>query len=760
MKVKLILYSLLMTLWFSSTKAQDVIIKGRVSDANTSQLLPGATVLLLPSEEAVLSDSAGNFNIAVGNAHALVVRFVGYLSDTIYLPAKETLLQIRLRPAAQLSEVEVQARRMATEISTLNPRNIETLNEGELLKAACCNLSESFETNPSVDVSYTDAVTGAKEIQLLGLSGIYTQMLGEAIPTLRGLAIPFGLMYIPGSWMESIQISKGAGSVSHGYEGITGQINVEYRKPLKPQPRLHLNLYADAFGRGELNAIYSMPLKKHWNYMLMAHASGMEQSNDHNDDGFLDMPRYRQLNLYNRFHFNDGKRYEGQLGFKVLIENRQGGQTDFNPETDKFTTNAYGIGVETRRFEVYSKTGLLFPETPYKSLGLQVSASLHQQFSYFGLTDYDALQSSLYTNLIYMNVFSTTDNQYKAGVDFRLDQFNEEVNDSSFSRTERVPGAYFEYTRGCAESPFGAVLGFRLDYHNLFGWLYTPRMNLKYNFTEEMILRFSAGKGYRTPNAFADNIGLFVSAKQLTVLEAPDIEEAWNGGLNFTTCFRWFRREASLALDAYHTRFLNQWVVDQFSDDNRVLFYNLQGNSIANSMQATFTYEPIRRLDIKLAWRFDDVRTDYLAFPEFAKPLVARNKALINVAWRTNSESWRMDATLQWEGRKPLQTAAGSMDSGHEGHEGHEGHSAGDTESGPGKSPDFVQLMAQVTKVFKKWEVYLGAENLLNYTQHVVILSANNPFGNTFDATQVWGPVMGTRIYTGLRYNLEAKKGK
>lgn len=759
MKIQSIRYCFLLLLYCASASAQEAPLRGRITDATGTQPLPGASIILLPSEEAVLSDSLGRFEISPGNSVALVFRFVGFESDTLPLPRSSAQLQIRLRPSAQIGEVEVQARKMPTELSTLNPRNIETLNEGELLKAACCNLSESFETNPSVDVSYSDAVTGAKEIQLLGLSGIYTQMLGEAIPTLRGLGVPFGLMYIPGTWMESIQISKGAGSVSHGYEGITGQINIEYRKPLKPQPLLHLNAYADAFGRGELNAIYSMPLKKHWNYMLMAHASGMERSNDHNGDGFLDMPRYRQMNLYNRFQFNDGKKYEGQLGLKVLWENREGGQAGFDPSRDKFTTNAYGVGVETRRVEAYSKTGFLFPETPYKSFGLQLSGTLHQQFSYFGLTNYDALQTSFYSNLIYMNVFGTTDNQYKAGLDFKMDRYREEVDDSTFGRFERVPGAYFEYTRGCAEASFGAVAGFRLDYHNLYGWLYTPRVNLKYNFSDEMILRFSAGKGYRVPNTFADNIGLFVSAKQLAVLEAPAIEEAWNGGLNFTARFRALRRECSLMLDAYHTRFVNQWIVDQFSDADRVLFYNLNGKSTAHSLQATFTCEPVRRLDVKLAWRFDDVRTDYLAYSRFAKPLVARHKALFNAAWRTRNEKWRMDATLQWEGRKPLPVAAGSLGDGHD-HQGHEGHESGTMATGPVKSPDFVQLMAQVTRVFKVWEVYLGGENLLNYTQHVVILSSENPFGNNFDATRVWGPVMGTRIYAGLRYNLGTSKDK
>lgn len=730
-----------------TTLAQSVRVSGTIKDAVTGDQIPGAVVVQPSSSIAVLSDENGVFTLDAEGVYPveIIVRFVGYYSDTLRVP-DATPMQVKLRSASQLKEAEVTATRQTTEISTLQPRNIELLNEGEILKAACCNLSESFETNPSVDVNYTDAVTGAKEIQLLGLSGLYTQMLGEAIPTLRGMANSFGLMYVPGSWMESIQISKGAGSVSSGYEGITGQINIEYKKPLKPQPLLHLNVYADAFGRGEINTIFTKSLNKKWSYMLMGHASGLQQKVDHNDDRFLDMPLYRQINIYNRLHFNSGKRLEGQFGIKAMAEERQGGSMSFDPEEDKLTTNAYGIGINTRRAEAYGKLGKVFPGKPNKSMGLQLSGIIHDQDAYFGLRTYNGQQSSLYLNALYMDILGNTDHKFKTGVDFKYDYFSENVDDSAFTREEIVPGVHFEYTFGCPDSKFGAIAGARLDYHNLFGVLWTPRVNLKYNFTDEMILRASLGKGYRTPNVYADNIGLFVSSKELVLLEAIQMEEAWNGGLNFTTRFKWWRREASLMLDAYRTVFVNQWITDQFSSSDAVYFYNLRGNSTANSLQATFTYEPMLGFTTKFAWRFDDVRTDYLEFKDITKPLIARNKFLVNMAYQTPSEKWRFDATLQWEGPKNLPMAAGHM------------HGADDHATEISESPSFYQLMAQITRVFKVWEVYVGAENLLNYTQHQVILGTENPFGNNFDATQVWGPVMGTRIYAGLRLNIQSKK--
>ena len=737
-----------MMLFSVSAMAQNgLLIKGRVVDANTLLPLVGAVVREENNASAAVTDEQGLFQFTLVQAvpgTRLLTTYVGYRGDTLpYTPSVNTdepaIVTIRLFPSVDLAETEIQARRQTTEFSTLQTRGVENLNEGELLKAACCNLSESFETNPSVDVNYSDAVTGVREIQLLGLSGVYSQLLGEAIPTLRGLANAYGLLYVPGAWMESIQISKGAGSVANGYEGVTGQINIEYKKPLEEQPLINLNLYADAFGRGEVNAIYTMPKKRNWNYMLMTHASGLKNKWDDNEDGFIDMPLYTQLNVYNRLHFNIRNRYEGQLGLKALVEERNGGQTSFREDRDKLTKNGYGFKVNTRRLEAYSKTGFIFPENAFKSAGLQLSAIVHDQDAYFGLRTYDAMQTSLYANFIYMSVFSTTDHKFKTGADFKFDLFEESVDDSVFNRREAVPGAYFEYTYGCASSAFGAIAGARIDYHNLFGWLYTPRVNLKYNFTPELIVRLAVGRGYRTPNTYADNMGLFISAKTLRVLEAPRMEDAWNGGLNMTARFRMWQREGSFVLDAYTTRFVNQWVADQFSNDTVVYYYNLKGRSFANSLQLTVQYEVLEGLTTKAAWKFDDVRADYLAFEDLAKPLVARNKALLNIAYATANNKWRLDATAQMEGVKPLQQLAGDGVA-----------DVGDL----AEAPAFTLFMAQVTRVFKKWEVYAGGENLTDFRQEKVIWGSDNPFGNKFDATQVWGPVMGRRLYFGLRYSI------
>lgn len=713
-------------------------IHGRVygPEGTKTVALPGVVLRWENSMEVVLSDTKGYFEMSAPDTlpKHLLISYTGFESDTLLVTAPGAELKIMLGEARQLQEVNVQGKREATEISTLRTLNVEKLNQGELLKAACCNLSESFETNPSVDVSYTDAVTGAKEIQLLGLSGIYTQIMTENLPNLRGFAVPFGMNFVPGPWLESISISKGAGSVTNGYEAMTGQINVEFKKP-DESPRWFFNLFGDTDGRTEFNSIYSVKLKNHWSYMLMLHGSGKQNKRDMNDDGFTDMPNYGLVNVYNRFRYHSGTKYEAQLGLRMIVDDRQGGQTNFKESTDKLTTHAYGFRVTTKRAELYSKTGRVYPETPWKSMGLQNSFILHDQDAYFGLRTYTARQLSYYGNYSYASILGTTDHKLKSGIDFRYDQYKESLSDSAFPFTQYGPGLFTEYSYFCEESPLGIIAGLRADYDNEFGTTLVPRLHVKYNLSDHFVFRVSGGRGLRTPHPFADNIGVFVSSKKLIVLEKPDREDAWNGGLNMTTRFNIHEREGTFAVDLYGTTFRNQLVIDQYSRPDAVLYYNLEGSSTATSLQFTFSYEPIPRLFAKVSYKTDDVKSDYKTVSAQAKPLLSNNKALFNLGYTTKKEFWRADITLQWEGVKPLPLASGPEDIVQQRE----------------FSDDYFMLQAQVTRVFKRWELYFGGENLLNVRQENPILSPENPFGNTFDATRVWGPVTGIKGYAGIR---------
>ncbi len=713
-------------------------IKGKLNP------ISNATIKSLHSNEYFVTDSTGVFHIQSELPTHLVISYVGFKPDTISV-TRPDLLTIILKngQSGELKEVVVTANNRSTRVSTRSITNTLLMGADELTKAACCNLSESFETSPSVDVSYSDAVTGMKQIQMLGLSGNYTQLITENIPEIKGLAGSYGLTFIPGPWIEGIQLTKGTGSVANGYESIAGQINIEEKKPDNAE-RLLLNTYVNSMGRMEANLNLAQRLNDKWSVGLLSHANGVVMKNDMQKDGFLDIPLGSQINLINRWKYMDNNGWIGQLAIKVLNDKRTGGQKDFDKDTDRGTTNHYGVGINNEQYTVTGKLGYVFPQHKYKSIGVMFSAGSYTNDSYYGLTDYLGKQKSVYANLIYQSIISNTAHKFRTGLSFSNEQYNETFNMALYKRTESVPGAFFEYTYTAPEK-FSAILGIREDYHNEFGWITTPRVNLKYDFTPKTNLRLSAGSGFRMANIFAENAGVFVSARQYEILNPSNSygyglkpEKAWNFGVNFIHNFLLNDHKGSIALDAYHTKFNNQTIADLDASPQKIAFYNLDGKSYSNSLQAELNYELFPKFDIRMAYRWLDVQTTYHG-QQMEKPFVAPHRAFANFAYET-SNKWKFDYTAQWLSSKRIPSTAGNppalrLDD---------------------RSPSFIQMAAQVTRIFNnKWEVYVGGENLTNYIQPNLILDAQNPFGPHFDGSMIWGPVVGRMIYAGMRFTLK-----
>ncbi|QPH41787.1 TonB-dependent receptor [Pedobacter endophyticus] len=706
--------------------------------------LVGATIYCIGTNHISTTDSEGAFSLQCALPTQVAVSYVGYKPDTLNVNSTDDL-KIILKPssAANLNEVTVTGKNPTTYISSLSTLNTLNIGSMELTKAACCNLSESFETSPSVDVTYSDAVTGIKQIQLLGLSGNYTQITTENTPEIRGLAGSYGLTFIPGPWIEGIQVTKGTGSVVNGFESIAGQINVEELKPDK-MDRLFVNAYANEAGRLETTTNLSQVINDNWSTALLLHANGVGTRNDNNDDGFLDIPKGRQLNVINRWQYANTKGVFAQFAIKALSDRRQAGQTDFDAATDKLTTNQYGVGIDVSQYGLSGKLGYIFPQQKYKSIGFIFSAHRYNNSSYYGLTSYNAKQNSVYANLIYQSIIGTTNHKFRTGLSFIDDRYNETYNIENFKRKEIVPGAFFEYTYAASDK-FTAIGGLRFDYHNAYGLMTTPRLHLKYDFTPQTNLRFSVGSGFRTANIFAENSGLFASARQYSILNPTSNygyglspEKAWNYGFNFVRKFKLNNRSGAFSFDAYRTSFTNQVVVDVDASPQEINFYNLKGKSFSNSLQAEFNYELIKKLDVRLAYRWLDVRTNYHG-TVLEKPLIAKHRAFVNLAYEA-SKQWKFDLTTQWLSKKRLP---------------YTGSNPSDKQLGL-YSPAFVQMSAQVTKQFgDKWDVYVGAENLTNFKQQNPIVSADQPFSPYFDGSMVWGPIYGRMVYVGMRFRIK-----
>lgn len=648
----------------------------------------------------------------------------------------------------KLDEVKVKTKQKGIRKSLSVTANTSVVSSKELLKAACCNLAESFETNPSIDVNFSDALTGTKQIKMLGLTSPYLMITEENIPSVRGASQAYGLSFTPGTWVESIQITKGAGSVVNGYESISGQINTELIKPLKDIP-FYVNVYGSTDSRFELNTHFNKRISDKWATSLFVHGNTRVSKNDMNNDGFLDNPLGKQINLTNRWQYSNSETgWVSFFNFKFMNDEKQAGQLEFNPNRDKLTTNFWGSEINTQRFDFTSKIGYVFKDMPYQSIGFQNAFSNHNQDSYFGLNQYNIKQQSYYSNLIFNSIIGNTMNKFATGLNFTYDKYDEFVNLADVSRIDNSVGAFFEYTYDNNDK-FSYILGGRFDYHNRLGAFFTPRLHVRYNPWEKGVLRFSAGRGKRAANIYAENQQLFGSSRTFSVLDTngkiyglnPEI--AWNYGLSFTQKFNLFGKSADATIDFYRTDFQNQAIVDVMQSPQEVLFYNLKGNSFANSLQLDFNYEIIHHLNLRTAYKYYDISTDYLS-GNYQRPLQAKHRFFGNLEFETHilekGQQWKFDYTFNWLGKQQLPTTSSNPIQ----------------DRLPDFSPSFSVMNAQITRTFSStFEVYIGGENIGNYKQNKAILGADNPFGNTFDTSIVYAPIFGQMYYAGLRFKIK-----
>ena len=722
-------------------------VEGMVMEANTEGKhigLSGANVYWLNSPIGTITNEDGLFSIPYDKKYSkLVISYIGFQTDTLTINAPK-MVHHWLKPSNQLDEVTVEQEREALQKTYFSAQNVITVNSAELLKAACCNLSESFETNPAIDVNFNDALTGTKQIQMLGLTSPYLLITQENIPMVRGASQTYGLTFTPGTWVESIQITKGAGSVVNGFESISGQINTELVKPLTDTP-IFVNGYANLNGRLELNTHLNYKLSDKWSTGLYLHGNERPFEVDNNDDGFLDIPLASQINVLSRWQYqNPEKGWVSFFNLRFLNDEKQVGQTDFDPDVDRFTANAWGGEIDTRRFDSSLKLGYVFPELPFQSFGFQASYSTHKQESYYGFNVYDIDHESIYSNLIFNSIVGNTMHKFKAGLTFAYDRYVELVNNINFERSDNSAGAFFEYSYDNLEK-VSLTAGIRFDTHNRLGNFFTPRFHIRYTPWERGSLRGSFGIGRRAANIFAENQQLFGSSRAIQLLgnNGPiygfEPEKATNFGLSFLQGFNLFERQGNISVDFYRTDFDNQVVVD-WENPREITFTNLEGGSYANSLQIELNHEPLPNLDVRVAYKYYDVKTQYQT-GLLQKPLIARNRFFANLGYETElnekGSQWRFDYTLHTLGEQRLPST--------------------DANPLPLQLGDFVEgyslMNAQVTKVFsKKFEVYVGGENLTAVTQPNPVLGGMDPFGPNFDTTIVYAPILGRMVYAGFRF--------
>ncbi|MFV0365692.1 MAG: TonB-dependent receptor [Mangrovibacterium sp.] len=713
-------------------------IKGEVRFADTQELVPGVAVVWEGTTKGTYTNADGKFSIEKPkNAHMLTFSFIGTESQTKHI-SDDAYLKIKLQPNTEVvDEVVIGGRQSSAGMSMLTPNAVQKITSKELARAACCNLSESFETNASVDVNYADAVSGVKQIQLLGLAGKYSQLTMNNVPILRGAESAFGLEYFPGTWINSIQVSKGTAAVKNGYESITGQINIDVKEPSGTE-RFFFNTYGNQDGKTELNVGYTADINEKLSTSFMVHANKNFRELDMNDDGFLDKPMSDMLVLMNQWNYQ-GDVWESKFGFTYLTNQRQGGQTAFD-HNKSFQEQAdrYGINVDVNRFNVFAKNGFILNREA-TSIGTILSYNYFDRQSFYGHNIFDVTQQNVYANFIYASYLFDTRHTYNVGASFNYDK-----NEAIFSQMsdysgyeESVGGLFAEYTY-MPNDNFTLLLGTRYDYSTLYEGFFTPRIHAKYSIGESISFRASAGKGYRTPDVISENSKYMASSKQF-IFDSDVVkqEEAWNYGLSMVNNFHVGGRPLNVYLEYYRTDFTNQLVVDMEQNSHEVHFYNLDGKSYSNIFQVESNYEVFNRFVLTAAYRYNDVQTTYAGELKEA-PFTNKYKGLLSANYSTNLDKWQFDFTAQFNGDQRLPSTAENDV----------------TNQRANYSDNYVVLLAQITKNYRNWSFYVGGENLNSYTQKDAIIAPESPFSADFDASRVWAPIYGRMFYAGIKYNL------
>ena len=762
-----------------SLRAQD--LRGVVRDAE-NQPLVGASVYWAGTTIGASTDAQGAFLLhRVKGYDKLVASYLGFVNDTLDVKNGVDKVAFALRSeGVALEGVVVEGNLSGNFVKRDGIVKGEMISFAGLCKMACCNLAESFENSASVTVGYSDAISGARQIKMLGLAGTYTQILDENRPVMRGLSAPYGLSYTPGMWLNSIQVSKGVASVTAGHDAITGQINLEHRKPTDEE-RLFVNLYLDDELRPEANISTAFPVSRDGKLssVLLLHGSADTdvRKMDHNRDGFRDLPRSAQFNVANKWLYAADNGMQIRWGWKYVEESRLGGMLDYRNtrsmreamarewdwERTGGTMPLYGSHIRNRNANGYFKLGMPVGASVYdadaqdekrSNLALVADFDHFDEEAYFGLNDYAGRQNSVSVQAMYNHYF-TYRSSLNVGVQARLDYIRESLlnrtpwidgrtrADYDWDRNEEEIGAYAEYTYAVRDR-FSVVAGLRGDYNAFYDRFFlTPRGHVKWNITPSTTLRASAGLGYRSTNVLTDNIGMLATGRAIVVPELGDLdrlEQALTVGGSLTQTFGLVKPgDATLSFDYFRTQFFHAVVVDQEYDPETIRVYGSSGPSWTDTYQIDFSWSPVERLDLFATFRYTDsemtIRRSDGRPVQVDRPLVSRYKTLLNIQYATKFRRWVFDATAQLNGPARIPTQTGDLaDSRH--------------------SPRYPMFYAQVSRKVGRFDIYVGCENIADYRQEDPILNWENPYDYRFNSMNVWGPLMGRKFYAGLRFNL------
>lgn len=768
--MKKILHSLVVAAGLLMAVTTQAQVSGVVKDGSDNNApIVGASIYWANTTIGSISDSNGEFSLGrVKGYDKLVASFIGYAPDTVQITSNKQVVEFSLHPA-EMETIVVEGIRRGNYSSLNGLLKDEIISLSGLTKMACCSLCESFENSASVSVGYSDAMTGTKQIKMLGLAGVYTDVMEEGRPVMRGMGAPYALSYTPGAWLGGVSLSKGVTSVASSREAISGHINMQFPDAHTIAP-FFFNAYADTEERYEANAYGNIQINDKLSTAIFGHMSNNTIKIDQNHDGFLDLPKTETYAVANRWEYASDP-IQIRAGMKYVKDERLGGSMRFDHAVDRGSKHLYGTGINNESFNAFIKAAIpvgahIYDEENQESKRSNIYLILdYNRFNtdnYFGYQKaYKGTEDAFYFNGQY-SWYLNTSNHIVAGATATLNKFDEMARSNilnsntlqpeekvwDMDANEREAGVFIEYGYTHSDA-FNVVLGYRADYHNMFGWIHTPRIHAKLNITPKLVLRGSAGYGSRTSNIFSDNMSAFATGRYFNVDALNNnhlfLETSMTYGGSLTWNFKLgYDDNAVLSFDYFHNNFYDQIVMDQERDQNSIYFYELDGDATSEAYQVDFNWTPARRLDLFASFRYNDTNVTIQradgSLQTVERPLTSRYKGLVNLRYTMPNSKWIFDATAQFNGKSRVPTQTGNLNDDY-------------------MSPEYSMFFAQVTYKTKVLDVYVGCENIGNYTQKNPIIGANDPFSTAFNSSLIWGPLTGRKFYVGLRTNLVREDG-
>lgn len=704
---------------------------------------PGVRIWWEGTTIGTISDTGGRFILQVPP------RFPAWLRCELSAESLqvESLPDTFLVWEINLPTFQLASQTISAEVEDLqSPQSIPVVswNRTTLTSAPCCNLSEAFEGTALVDAVFSDGAMGVRQFRLFGFEPAHSSILYENKPLAVGLYRPWAAQFLPTLWVQSLSIAKGVGSVLSGHEGTAGHIQVQYLSSQESSFPRQVEAFARSTGEFFLATRLERLSRRGDRYLLLGNVGWTPfQSHalqDHNADGFLDIPLFRHGHLLVRRLRRDSSGGMSEVDVEGLYEYRWGGQVSFRSKESLEEMKAWGSYQGLGMLQSSLRRGWILSQGRGVSVLIQ-GRSFWQKLQ-AGFNRYEAWQPIGWFQLLYSQPLGGDPLwRIHLGVAGRFAWYAETLStwhgyDTSWYRLEGITGTFAELV--WTPSPrFSGVIGGRMDWHSYWGWQPIPRLHLKWQYTTAGALRLSAGRTWRIPDPVAEATSFLMSARlwQLHFGKWPAVERAWSYGFFWNHSFFLGEKWLRCSIDGVRAHLLQPFVWD-IEQPWRIHLFSSSKPALYQSLYAEATYEVAEEFRLMLGYKLQEVWW-YLQGQWVFRPLLPRHRFVGWLTWVTLSQRWQVDGILSWYGRQRLPSTAENDP----------------LYRLPLSTPAYAILTLQVTHRIDQWEIQIAGENLNGFRQARPVLAADQPFSPQFDASLIWAPIMGRMATLTVRYS-------